>query len=115
MTIMKSTLNIISVLVMSVGSQFATGAHATFFLPKRECSSGIVPYCINDVSTFEDHAEYELCKEQMEQYLREEQEYVSCLNQMRSSALDQIHERTKLWHCRSEKFGFDAPTASCSD
>ncbi len=74
-----------------------SGAHAFLY-----CSEPTEPYCLDGSGYFDDRWAFDSCRNDVEQFVREAEDYVDCLEDEQSEVIDQANKAIERFNCRAE-------------
>lgn len=66
------------------------------------CSEPDEPYCLDQIGGFEDEWEFSRCRDEVEQFVDETQDFVECLARAQEEADDAVREAIEKFNCMAE-------------
>lgn len=64
------------------------------------CYKPTMPYCV-EFGNFNSKSDFEMCKMEVENYLRDLQEYIQCLEDEINEAIEEQNEVIKKFNCKA--------------
>jgi len=75
---------------------------ATYALPLRaSCFEPTVPSCATNIGAFDDELDFRQCKNEMESYQSEVEEYLACQKRQSQGVIDEYNETVESFNRRA--------------